>query len=149
MSVFDRLRDLFSVEDKQADSEEARRFATALLLAELSRADYQIDESEKRTIIDVLGDRFGLSHPQACSLLDRAEAKAEEVVSLYDYVQTLNAQLDYAGRCDVIEMLWRVAYADGRIDTYEEHEIRKIADLLYIEDSDFIRAKLRAHSDET
>lgn len=149
MSVFDRLRDLFGTENEQVDPEEARRFATALLLVELSRADYRIDESEKRTIVDLLGDRFGLSYQQACSLLDRADAKAEKIVSLYDYVQTLNAQTDYDGRCEIVEMLWRVAYADGRLDAYEEHELRKIADLLYVEDPDFIRAKLRAHGNET
>lgn len=148
MGIFDRLRDLFAVENGQVDADEARRFAIALLLAELSRADHRVDESEKRTIVELLTNRFELNRQQACSLLERAEAKAEKVVSLYDYVQTLNAQLDYAERCDVIEMLWQVAYADGRIDTYEEHELRKIADLLYVEDPDFIRAKLRAHGDE-
>lgn len=143
MSVFDRLRDLFGDDQPQVDSAEQQRFATALLLAELARADYSVDVVEQRTIVELLTQRFALDHEAAARLLQRAQARAEGVVSLYDYVQTLNAQLDYRGRCDVIEMLWRVAYADGRLDKYEEHELRKIADLLYVEDSDFVRAKLK------
>lgn len=149
MSVFDRFRGLFGGEgDRQPDPVEQQRFATALLLAELSRADYSVESAEEQTIVELLTARFGLRHEQARLLLERAETKAEGVVSLYDYVQTLNAQLDYCGRCEIIEMLWRVAYSDGRLDKYEEHELRKIADLLYVEDSDFIRTKLKVTGGE-
>ena len=149
MSVFDRLRDFLGGEkEAQPDPVEQQRFATALLLAELSRADYSVQGTEEQTIVDLLTARFGLRPQQARLLLERAEAKAEGVVSLYDYVQTLNTQLDYSGRCEIIEMLWRVAYSDGRLDKYEEHELRKIADLLYVEDSDFIRTKLKVSGGE-
>jgi uncharacterized tellurite resistance protein B-like protein len=38
--------------------------------------------------------------------------------------------------------MWEVAYADGRVDRYEDHMIRKVADLLYLSHNDFIRMKL-------
>lgn len=47
-----------------------------------------------------------------------------------------------------MELLWRVAFADGRLDRYEEHLIRRIADLLHLPHRDFIRAKLRAQGEE-
>jgi len=64
-------------------------------------------------------------------------------VSLFDYVKVLNAGLDAAGKRALMEMLWEVAYADGRIDKYEEHLLRKLADLLYIPERDYIGAAQR------
>jgi uncharacterized tellurite resistance protein B-like protein len=43
-----------------------------------------------------------------------------------------------------MEELWRAAYSDGALHEYEEHLIRRIADLLHLSHSQFIGAKLRA-----
>lgn len=119
------------------------RLATALLLAELARADFDVGDAEIEVIRTLLQQRFDLSPGEVDDVVDRALRRADGATSLYDYVETLNRRLDYRARCEIIEMLWRVAYADGRLDKYEEHELRKIAGLLYVEDQDFIRAKLR------
>jgi uncharacterized tellurite resistance protein B-like protein len=36
-----------------------------------------------------------------------------------------------------------MAFADGNIDKYEEHVVRKISDLIHISHNDFIQSKLR------
>ena len=41
-------------------------------------------------------------------------------------------------------MMWRVAMADSALSRYEEHVIRKVADLLYVPHGDFITAKQSA-----
>lgn len=138
-----RLRDLVTGgADSGADPAQRERLATALLLAELARADFDVSDGETTVIAELLARRFDLDAEAAEALLQRALMRADGATSLYDYVETLNARLDYAGRCDIVEMLWQVAYADGRLDKYEEHELRKIAGLLYVDDADFIRAKL-------
>ena len=38
--------------------------------------------------------------------------------------------------------MWKLAYADGNVDKFEEFLIRKISDLLHIEHSDFINQKI-------
>ena len=43
----------------------------------------------------------------------------------------------------MIEDLWRIAYSDERIDKYEDYVIRKVADLIYVTHSDFIKSKLK------
>ena len=40
--------------------------------------------------------------------------------------------------------LWRVAYADGKLDKYEENIIRRIADLIHIRHSEYIKCKVIA-----
>lgn len=143
--VLARLKELVTVDEvgRTRDTAEQEQLATALLLAELARADYKIEPPEKEAITTLLADHFSLDAAQTQSLVDKALSDARGAISLYDYVETLNQRLDYPGRCKMIEMLWRVAYADGHLDKYEEHELRKIAGLLYVEDRDFIRAKLK------
>ena len=73
----------------------------------------------------------------------------EEAVSLYEFTNRLNDELTPEDKTGIVEMLWRVAFADGRIDKYEEHLVRKAADLLYVPHRRFIRAKLKAGRDPT
>jgi uncharacterized tellurite resistance protein B-like protein len=45
-------------------------------------------------------------------------------------------------------MLWELAYADGELDAHEEHRIRRLAGLLHVSHSEFIRTKLAAQPDK-
>ena len=74
-------------------------------------------------------------------LLADARSRARQSVSLHDYVQTLNQSLDAAGKRRLIAMLWQVAVADGRVDKYEEHLLRRLVDLLYIPMADYVQAR--------
>jgi uncharacterized tellurite resistance protein B-like protein len=47
-------------------------------------------------------------------------------------------------RYQLLVLLWKVAYADGRVDKYEEYYVRKISDLLHMDQAEFIRAKHEA-----
>jgi uncharacterized tellurite resistance protein B-like protein len=74
-------------------------------------------------------------------LLSRAEAKSKESASLYDFTSQLR-ELNQETRFELIKAMWEVAHADGEIDPLEDSVIRKTAELLYVDHSDFIRAKL-------
>ncbi len=118
--------------------------ATALLLLELARSDFEIAEAEQQRIRDLLAQRFDLDATGLDALLEEARQSSNAAVSLHDYVQALNASLDADGKRQLMAMLWQVAYADGRIDKYEEHLLRRLADLLYVPMPDYIRVKLEA-----
>jgi len=120
----------------------SEQLAVALLLLELARSDFDFPEVERIKIRDLLAQRYQLDAAGADALLQQAQALEQEAVSLYDYVQALNARLDPRAKREVMEMLWQLAYADGRLDKYEEHLLRKLAGLLYVSDEDYIRAKL-------
>ena len=55
----------------------------------------------------------------------------------------INDIYDYNQKKELIKLLWDVAFADGRIDKYEDYTIRKIADLIYVRHEDFMKAKHR------
>jgi uncharacterized tellurite resistance protein B-like protein len=140
--MLDRLKALFQGPPPKAPPSEA--LSTALLLVELARADFEIAEAERGRIVELLAQRFGLTADQAAALFEQARDQAREAVSLYDYVARLNSTLRPADKGVLIGMLWQVAYADGRVDQYEEHLLRKLAELLYVSQEDYIRGKLQA-----
>jgi uncharacterized tellurite resistance protein B-like protein len=49
-------------------------------------------------------------------------------------------------RVRLVEHLWRVTFADGRLDYYEDHYVRKIAHLLHVPNTDSMLARNRARS---
>jgi uncharacterized tellurite resistance protein B-like protein len=60
---------------------------------------------------------------------------------MYQFTQQVNEHCSVQDKFDLIAGMWRIAYADGELDKYEEYVIRKVADLIHVAHSDFIRAK--------
>jgi uncharacterized tellurite resistance protein B-like protein len=139
--MLDRLLELLggSAEGREPPSEQ---LSVTLLLLELGRADFEFADVEKARILELLGQRYGLDAAQAQALLEQAQGAGRDAVSLFDYARTINARFDAAAKYQLMEMMWQVAWADGRLDPNEEYLLRKLAALLYIPDADYIRAKL-------
>ena len=148
--MIDRIKQFFASQEKEiaasGGSEHALRLATATLLVEMSRADQQVDSAETDTVLTAIRQRFELTEAEARNLADLGHDKADHATSLYEFTRVLNDQLSREQKLHVVELLWDVAYADGRIDKYEEQLLRKIAELIYVPHPDFIAAKLRAEA---
>jgi uncharacterized tellurite resistance protein B-like protein len=115
--------------------------AAAILLIEVSRADFEISEDEQQIITAVLTKQFSLSKSEAAKILQYALDEHEQYTSAHAFIRLINEELDAQSKLDLLKGLWTVAYADGVLDKYEEYHIRKIADWLYLSHSDFIRIK--------
>lgn len=139
-----KLKRLFSTEAEVVDHEALLHKAAALLMLEIAQADDAFDEAERATIKQHLEQVFGLSALQRDELLEAAERESAELLSIQGLTRLLVDALSEAERYALMQQLWRVAYADGRIDHYEEHMLRRISDLLYLPHSAFIQAKLQA-----
>ncbi len=153
--MLERLRRLLegrlrpALEAPERADEQALRLAAAALLVEVARADYDVDPGELETVEDAVREAFGLDAESAEALVAMARAEAEDAVSLHQFTSEINRRFDPAAKRRLVELLWRVAFADGRLDRYEEHLIRRVADLLHLPHRDFIRAKLRAQGEGT
>jgi uncharacterized tellurite resistance protein B-like protein len=121
--------------------------AAAVLLVEVARADYEHQPAERAALRAGLAREFGVPEAALDTLLDEAELRAKESVSLFDFVQALNRTLSQDSKRGLLKLLWEVAHADGRVDPHEEHLLRRIADLLHLSHTDFIRGKLDAAKD--
>ena len=145
--MYQRLRKRAEPPAREASgggSAPASRLAVAALLVEIARADHEIAPAERSSIRRLLAAAYDLDPGSAAELLARAEQAVEGSVSLYEFTRRLNEELSADEKARAVEMLWRVAFADGHIDKYEEHLVRKSADLLYVPHRRFIRAKLEA-----
>ncbi|AYF19766.1 TerB family tellurite resistance protein [Vibrio parahaemolyticus] len=117
--------------------------AIACLLCEVSGADHLIDEKEESTKRSLLMKLLELNEQESEQLLAQAKEKTQDATSLYDFTSQLR-ELTQETRYNLIKSMWEVAYADGQIDPLEDAVIRKTAELLYVDHSDFIRAKLQS-----
>jgi uncharacterized tellurite resistance protein B-like protein len=130
-----------------ADSDPGRREseiqrATAALLIELARSDFDEDPMERALIVAMLRDTFDLNDAVIDELMALAGAATEDAHDVYQFTQLVNEHYEYADKIRLVENLWEVAYADGRLDRYEEQFIRKVSGLLHVPNSDFVKAKI-------
>jgi uncharacterized tellurite resistance protein B-like protein len=130
-------------ESEPIPSAHALQLAAAALLLEVSRADFKMHDEELRAVTDALGTNFAFGQEDANDLLKVALAQNEDAVSLHPFVRLINDHFTVEQKRQIVEATWRVAFADRRLDKYEEAQIRKIADLLYVPHKDFIMTKLR------
>jgi uncharacterized tellurite resistance protein B-like protein len=135
-----------SIEISTIDLEHTLRVATAVLLVEVTRADFIVEPAERLRLRQLLEQQFGLSTEELDALLEQAETDADRLVSIQHITRLMNQHYDHAMKRRVIEMMWHMVYADGEKDHYEEHLIRQVADLLYISHSEFIQARHQAEA---
>ena len=136
--------DNFLQESQDNDISSKIELATAVLMIEISLADENIGDEEYKTIKNILFDQFDLDRTQIDELISLAEDEVDHSVSLHEFSQTINNELSAKEKVNIIENLWFVAYADAYLHKYEEYYIRKIADLLHVSHSDYIKTKLKA-----
>jgi uncharacterized tellurite resistance protein B-like protein len=118
--------------------------AVAALLIEAARMDDDFDEAERAAIGRLLGEKFGHGPDQVAPLIAAAETAVDRSTQMFPFTREICARLDYSARVRIIEMLWRVAYADGYLSPDEDALLRRIAGLIHVEDRDRGLARQRA-----
>ena len=143
MNFFKKIFQTDESKDPVVDDKTSTKACIALLL-ETSMADNILDESELITLKRTLQKDFQINEDEIDELIDLSKENVEDSTSLYEFTRDINDNFDAAERVKLIESMWKIAYADGNIDKYEEHIIRKVSNLIYVAHSDFIKAKLSA-----
>lgn len=124
--------------------------AVAVLVHEARRADYEdADLKESDAGVAALRDLFGLEAAQAAELLAEGREKAQHLTSFYAPVTVIKREYSVPERIRLVEHLWRVSFADGLLNPYEDHYVRKIAHLLYVPNTDSMLARNRARGART
>ena len=116
----------------------------AILMIEVMKSDHHLDAREEQELLAVLIKTFGLDEAAAADLHELAINKAEESTSLFEFTAQINAQFNDEAKLSLIKNMWRIAFADGEIDRYEDSVIRQVSELIYVSHSDFIRMKIQA-----
>ncbi|MBE7416496.1 MAG: TerB family tellurite resistance protein [Ideonella sp.] len=142
--LFDHLLLPASPGASAAADERALRLAVAVMLVEVMRADPVLSPSERQAVHDALRVQFALGEDDAAQLADLAETTAQHSTDLFTYTSRIDERFDMAQKIHMIELMWRVAYADGKLSEYERHVMWRIADLLHVPQGAYVNARLRA-----
>ena len=143
MNFFKKIFKTEESEKPTIDDKTSTKACIALLL-ETSMADEVLDESELQALKNTLQKDFLIDEDEIDELINLTKENVQDSTSLYEFTRDINDNFDATERVKLIESMWKIAYADGNIDKYEEHIIRKVSNLIYVAHSDFINAKLSA-----
>lgn len=126
------------------ETQELLPLAAAVLYLEVAWADHQVAEAELAQIGQRLSEQFHLDASEVDELIRESRAQQDASVGMYRFTRTLNDGWDEARKFQLLVQLWELALVDDELDAFEEHTIRKIAELLYLSHDRFIEAKLTA-----
>ncbi|MEE4246057.1 MAG: TerB family tellurite resistance protein [Kangiellaceae bacterium] len=145
--MLDKLKVFFdqflAVSDESPENiEHALRVAAAVLMIEVMKMDFEIKDEEQEQILLLLKQEFELTQQEADALYEVATDKALFATDFHEFTSILNDHYNIEQKLRLIRLLWKVALADGKVHAYEEHLIRRIADLLHLRHSEYIQAKL-------
>lgn len=146
--MIESLKKLFSAPETTHHTPDAHQIALAAtaLMVQLSQVDNDEDERELKAIIDCAVKVHQLTQEEAEDILKDALNKVADSTSLYEFTGQINESMDQEGKQTLLEHIWLVALADNRIDKYEEHLIRRIADLLHLNHREFMQARHKAEN---
>ena len=140
--MFDKILSFFQQEEVKTESHKPE-LAAAALLVEIMNADHELSADESESIKSILYETLFITAEVADELLTTAKKQVHEATDLFQFTEVINSSYCYEEKVSLIESLWKVAYSDKQLDKYEEHMVRRIADLLYVSHSDFMQTKNR------
>ena len=140
------LKALFEPTPRETEQSRTHRLhlVAAALLIETARADFCQTEAEQHALESLLSSELHLNAQQIQQLVIEAQARVDKATSLYEFTREINDHYNAEKKVQLIEAMWKVAYADGNLGKYEEHLIRQVAELTYVGHENYIRTKLDA-----
>ncbi len=137
------LADLSGRERADDSAPMDERVATAALLIHAIAVDGDISPREREALRAALVHTYGLNRSEADDLIERARERDQEAVDLYGFTSVLKRRLDQDGRERVIEMMWEIVFADGKVHEFEDNVVWRVAELLGVSSRDRIRLRKR------
>ena len=128
----------------QASKKHDVSLAVAALMVEIMRMDDKLEDAEHSAIMLAIEQRFGLSELEIHALIEQAKKEVDKALDMHQFTSAVVKGFSTEERIDILTELWSVALADGYVDPYEEQLIRRIADLLGLHHSQYIKAKIAA-----
>ena len=148
--MFEKLFSILKLEEPAGSPENTEThtwaLAAAALMIEVATADQNFDNSELDALLAILSSQFSLTPEQLNTLVTNAKQQSSDATSLYQFTRQVNDSCTHKEKFRLVTGMWQVAYADGAVDKYEEHIIRRISDLMHLPHSQYIRAKQEARN---
>ena len=115
---------------------------TASVLAyEIARIDGEISEDELKVLMEEIKDIAKKVNKDESEILKIIEIYSQNSVSFFEFVEDINEFYSKDEKLSLLGFMWKIAYADKRLDVNEEKLIRRLADLIKIKDIDVLKLK--------
>jgi uncharacterized tellurite resistance protein B-like protein len=117
--------------------------ATCAILLEMAKVDGEFSESERNNIVAIFQDNYKLTAEEISSLIETSEKELEKSIDLWHFTKQVDKNYTPVEKINIIETIWQVAYADGKLDKHEDYLIHKLSELLNIPHKHMIEAKMK------
>lgn len=147
--MLSKLKSLLDGVDQNEDASPAfddLQLAAAALLVEAAVADGNFDADERAALERRLSERFSLDPQEAHDLIEEARRHQADSNHLLRFTRAIKEGFEEEQRVVLMEMLWEVVLADGTVDPFEDHLLRRLGGLLYVPDQDRGAARKRAEA---
>lgn len=147
--MFDSLRQFIAdvvsptAQQQQSFDDTGYRLAATALLVHVISLEGEPSAVEKQKLHELIETRFKLDPGTADKLIAAATIEEGEAVDLYHFTRVIMRAVDESGRLRIIEMMWELVYADGRVSEFEDNVVWRAADLLGISSRDRIDMRHR------
>jgi len=135
------LKKYFNSEEDETPLEHQLQLASAALMIEMIHVDDQVTSNEEEKIRQLIKQRYDMTKTEIEDLILLARDEKHEATDYYAFTSLLNTHYTQQQKIKLVQDLWHIAYADKQLDKYEEHLLRRLADLLHVPHKDFIRTK--------
>jgi uncharacterized tellurite resistance protein B-like protein len=145
-SLSDFIASITRGEEKKTFDENDYRLSAAALLVRVAVSDDHFDDAERNVLFDVLTQRFDVAPEDADILIDAAVSADREAVDLYQFTSMVNRALDEESKKRLVEVLFLIGYADGKLSEFEDNIVWRASELLGVSSQDRveIRKRIRA-----
>jgi uncharacterized tellurite resistance protein B-like protein len=144
---FDKISDNNASTDRPTTHD--IRVATCALLVEIARIDEKFTRKEMETVLSIIMERYNLSRDLADALVKESEKELENSVDLWQFARMINENYTNDEKLEIVDLLWRIVYVDGKMDDYEHYLMNKLKNLLRLSHDQLINAKLKVlHADD-
>lgn len=141
------LDELGSGNDRSPASADEADVAAVALFFQVIGADGVIDPAEIKALRAMISEEYGDREASVKALFEAGAQADREAVDLFAFTSILNRRLDAGGKSHFIELLWRLAFADGHRHELEDHVVWRIADLMGVSNRERVLARQRALAD--
>lgn len=135
----------FFKREKKADEDQQQNFeielTAAVLAYEIARSDGEISNDELSLLmqeIEKISQKVG---KDATEILNIVEMYSKDSVSFHDFIEDINKSYSKDEKISLLDFMWKIAYADGKLDVDEERLVRRVADLIKIKDIEVLKLK--------
>ena len=128
-------------ETQEQNSDFEIELTASVLAYEIARSDGEIDQNELNVLMEEIKVISKKVNKDEAEIFEIIEKYSKDSVSFYEFVEDINNDYTKDEKLSLLKFMWKIAYADGKLDVDEERLIRRFADLIKIKDMDVLKLK--------